>query len=338
MKNSSQVKTVVWNILLIILGTFIMGISYSIFLTPNNLAPGGFAGISAILVSLFLKMGIIVPPSVIYILLNAVLFLVSFKSAGKQFVLYSIIGVLSFSVWLEVCSLIPFEMENELMISAIYGGLLMGAGTGTVIRMGGSTGGSDMLGCLIRSKTNKFTTGELIILINVVVLTLSIFVYGLFNALYSFIAIIISGFVADKVIEGSRAVKAYYIITSKQDEIAKEIFEKLHRGATSLEANGMYTHEHKSVLLCLLNVRQSPILRKIVLQVDESAFMFSTSVNEAIGKGFYIAKKESIEKRKTHHKQNQNQNKINDNKVNKTINDTNKINETIVVENQIIDK
>ena len=289
------------NIFLIIFGTFIMGAGFNLFFAPNNILLGGFGGLSTIISFLLSKIGINISMSVLYLIFNSVLYIFAVKILGKTFAIYAIIGILGYSLFLEVCKF--SAISNDLLLCCIYGSLCTGIGVGLVIRCGGSTGGGDMLGCVINRKIPKISVGWVTIFVNTVVMIISFFVYGLNLSLYSLIGIFISGKCSDIIIEGPKSVKAFYIISSKSEDISSQLINNLHRGVTGFEAYGKYSGNHLDVLLCLVSSYQIAKLKQIVYDVDKNAFLFSVSVKEAMGKGFHklenrksiIHKKDKIE-------------------------------------------
>ncbi len=278
------------NILCILVGTFIMGAGFNIFYAPNNILLGGFGGLSTIISYLLSLVNLTVPMSVIYLVLNVLLYILAVKILGKTFAIYAIIGIVSYSLFLEFCTF-PVISKDPLLCS-IYGGFLTGLGIGIIIRCGGTTGGGDMLGCIINHKNPKISIGWVTIFVNCFVICISLLIYGLNLSLYSIIGIFIAGRTGDIIIEGPRSVKAFYIISPKVDEISNKLLTDLHRGVTTLEANGMYSHKHMEVILCLVSQFQIPKLKQIVYDIDPSAFLFSISVKEAMGKGFHKFEKQ----------------------------------------------
>lgn len=290
------------NILGIILGTAIMAFAFNVFLQPNKISPSGFSGLSSVLCFLLAKIGIVIPTSVMYLLLNVILYIVAYKLLGKKFALMALIGIGSYSLFIELVSYIPLVVQNDLLLCAIYGGGIMGFGIGLVLRCNGSTGGGDLLALIIRSRTHILTTGQIMLSINILVLALSCIAYGLGPLMYSIITIVISSTVTDLVIEGATGVRAYYIFTSKKQEVCDAIYKEIKRGVTEIKAEGMYTHTEKDILLCLINKYRAPRLKAIVSQIDSEAFVFCTSVSEVIGRGFSIPPK----KKQKHNDQEQN--------------------------------
>lgn len=276
----------VFEFAMILLGTMLMGFAFSIFLEPNNISTGGFSGLSMIINTLFNMVGInFLNTSIIYFVLNVGLFLYALKALGKKFAIKAFAGILFFSLGMEVWSLIPLTITFEPLISALYGGILMGVGIGIVVRFGGSTGGGDMIASIIRNKNPKVSIGSIIIIIDAIVILLSLFVFnnGLEVMPYTIIALAISSICTDFINDGYKQVRAYHIITNNAEKIANRIMTEMSRGCTLTKAEGMHTHEQKDYLVCLVSKFQVGILTKIVKEEDENAFMYSTKVNEVIG-------------------------------------------------------
>ncbi len=280
------------NIFCVLFATFVMGAGFNIFYAPNNILLGGFGGFSTIISYLLSQVGINIPMSIIYLLLNVILYIFAVKILGKTFAIYAIIGIVSYSLFLEVCKF-P-SISDDLLLCSIYGGVLTGFGIGIVIRSGATTGGGDMLGCVINHKYPKVSVGWVTIIVNCIVICISLIIYGLNLSLYSIIGIFIAGRVSDLIIEGPRSVKAFYIISNKSQDISNKLLTDLHRGVTTLEANGKFSNRHMEVILCLVSQFQIPKLKQIVYDIDPQVFLFSVSVKEAIGKGFH-----KLEKRKS---------------------------------------
>ncbi len=288
-KNKKVILSYLAKIFLVLLGCFIMGSSYNIFYKPHDIVLGGFGGFASIIGYVLSKIGIKLSISVIYLILNTILFGFAIKILGKKFGFLALIGILGYSLSLEVCKF-P-SVSDDLLLCSIYGGLTSGIGTGIIIRAGASTGGGDMLGCIINHKNPKISVGWVTICVNVCVVTISMLIYGLNLSLYALIAIYIAGKIADTLIEGPKSIKVYYIISPKVDEICNELNTKLKRGATRIEGYGSYTKHHIEMIMCLVSGFQVQQLKDIVYNIDKDAFMFSTSVQEALGKGFHKLQK-----------------------------------------------
>lgn len=273
------------NILMIVLGCFIMGTAFNVFYEPNNILLGGFGGIATIISNLLERINIHISISLIYLVINAIIYILAVKTLGKTFAIYAMIGILAYSLSLEICKF-P-SISNDLLLCSIYGGVICGIGIGLVIKYGGSTGGDDMLGCIVNHKKPTLSVGWVTIIVNTFVIIVSLFVYGLNLSLYSIISIFISGKTADLITEGPKSVRSFFIISSNPNEICLRLMNEIHRGATSFEAYGKFSGNRLEVIMCLISSHQVQLLKQIVYDVDPNAFLFSVSVKEAIGNGFH---------------------------------------------------
>lgn len=272
---------------MIVLGTLIMGFAFSIFLEPNNISTGGFSALSMVINTLFEKMGVKgIPTSAIYLVLNIVLYAFALKTLGKKFAIKALVGILSFSLGMQVFNMIDFGITYELLISAVFGGSIMGVGVGLVVRFGGSTGGSDMIASMIKSKKPNASLGSFIIMVDMVIIGLTLFVFdnGLQLLPYTIVALLISMVVLDFINEGYKEVRAFNIITTKPEEISSAIMEQLSRGCSCTTTKGMHTKNEKAMVLCLVSKFQTNQLRNIIKEIDPDAFVFSTKVSEVVGK------------------------------------------------------
>lgn len=274
------------NVLTILLGTFLMGLAFSVFLSPNNISPTGFSGIASLISNFAARYGVNINPSILYLVMNAILFAIAFKSMGKEFILLSITGVLGYSLCMVVTELIKIDVGNDLLLCALYGGLFMGLGSGLVIRSGGSTGGGDTIACMLKNSNVKITTGQIIIAIDFVIIVCSCFAYGINYGMYALVTCFIMGNACDIVINGVKAARAFYIITDKGSELSEAIFKNVQRGVTELNVTGMYKHQNHQMLLCVVTRSQITALKRTIKSVDPKAFMYSVNVSEALGVGF----------------------------------------------------
>lgn len=285
---SKKVFKYIFNALLVIVGTFLMGVAFNVFLNSNKISPSGFAGLCAILSNVLAdNFSIYISASIFYLIINALLFVLSVKKMGINFAINSAIGVLGYSIFMEVCNFNLGLETSDLLLCAIYGGVLMGIGMGLVFRGHGSTGGSDMLANILGKRFKFLTVGNLVLIVDAVVLVLSFIAYkNLTLSLYSLIAIWIMTKVADVIVAGVQGVRAYYIISNNYEEISKEIMSSLERGVTAFEAQGMYTKNNHKVLMTVVTRAEVVKLRQIVSLLDKNAFVYSTPISEAMGYGF----------------------------------------------------
>lgn len=298
-----EALTLVGQIFLILCGTFVLGFGYCVFLSPYNIVPGGFLGLAKILHDVLAKIGFTyISTSVWYIILNAFLYIYAFVLMGWKFGIRSGVGIFSYSFFTSIVSKFDivsqighqFEVESATLgggslyiLYALYGGILMGIGMGLVFRANGSTGGCDMLAVVTNRRFPTITTGQLVIVVDGLVVVLSALAYSsLVLPLYALITIFVCGKVSDLFVDGVRSLRAYYILTTKKDEIAQRILTEVQRGVTNIKCEGMYTHDEKDMLLVILRRSQVMKVKKIVKEVDPKAFTFCNNVKEAYGTGF----------------------------------------------------
>lgn len=264
-----------------IVGSFIMACSISFFLLPNELSSGGFSGIATIFYyTLKIPMGITI------VCLNTPLFLLSGVKIGREFFVKSLIGTLSLSGFIDILD--KFQpVTNEKILACIYGGILTGIGTAIILKSNSSTGGSDLLTILIKRYNSKVQIGRLITLIDAgIVFANVIFLKNIEIGLYSAIAIYLMGLLIDVVFEGIFFSKLLFIISEKNDVIAKEIETKIARGITGLYGKGMYTNQDKMILMCAVGRKDIGNIKKLITSVDKDAFVVVTNSREVLGYGF----------------------------------------------------
>lgn len=271
---------------MVVLGTLVMGFAFSVFLEPNDISTGGFSALAMIINTVFENIGITgIPTSAIYLVLNIGLYLFALKTLGKRFAIKSLVGILSFSLGMEVFTLINFNITYELLISAVFGGAIMGVGVGLVVRFGGSTGGSDMIASILKHKRRNASLGSFIIVVDLTIIALSLFVFpnGFELLPYTIVALLFCMYITDFVNEGYKEVRAYNIITTKPKELADEIMKHLSRGCSCTTTKGMHTNSERSVVLVLISKYQKSQLRAIIREIDPEAFVYVTRVGEVMG-------------------------------------------------------
>ena len=188
--------------------------------------------------------------------------------------------------------------STDRLLYCIVGGLIMGLMIGLALRYGGSTGGSDILGALVNKFFPYIKTGYSLLGFNAIVIILSVVTSGSFMmGLYALVSTIISSMATNLVLDDSKRVVAFYIICDKPKEISDAIFVRFKRGVTKLDAQGMFSHKEKTMLLSLIPKGQAHEMKKLVKEVDENAFVFSSAVTETLGDGDFM-KEQSIYKNK----------------------------------------
>ena len=258
-----------------------MAFAVSFFLLPNELSSGGFSGIATIF---YYKLKI--PMGVTIASLNIPLFLMAGYKIGKKFFLKSIIGTLSLSIFIDILDIFN-PLTNDKMLAAIYGGILTGIGTAIILKSHSSTGGSDLLTNIIKKYNNKIELGRVITIIDAGIVFLNVvFLEKIEIGLYSVIAIYLMGLMIDVVFEGIFFSKLIFIISDKNELIAKEIQNRANRGVTGLKGKGMYKNKDKLVLICAVGRRDIANIKKMIKNIDKEAFVVVTNCREVLGMGF----------------------------------------------------
>lgn len=271
------------DVLFILLGCIIASLGVNLFLSHAQLLSGGATG-----VALILEYTVGMPAGLVVFIVNIPLLILSYKKLDKSFTIYTTIGMLCLSLSLiltkPLTNLIP--LENDLLIFCIYGGVLCGAGYGLVFLRNGSTGGTDIITMLIRKKYSNFNIGTLGFSLNLVIIIIGAIIFGIPQALYTLISLFIQSIVLDKMLKGFSSKKLLLILTEKENEVINYVIKDLHRGITSLFAEGEYTHDRKKMLYCIVTSRQMIELKTAVHNIDPSAFITIVDISEVRGKGF----------------------------------------------------
>ena len=278
---NEKIKKLFIETLTTIFGSFIMAISISLFLLPNELSSGGFTGIATIFYYI-----LNIPVGATILVLNIPVFLFAWFKLGKKFLTKSIIGTISLSFFTDFLE--KFEaLTTDKILACVYGGILMGIGTAIVLKAYSSTGGSDLLSLLIKKYKPNVETGRLITIIDGIIVILNIILLkNIEIGLYSAIAIYLMGFMVDIMFEGIFFTKFMFIISDKSDEIAKKIEFEVNRGVTGIYGKGMYTEKEKLVLICALGRGDISRVKNIIKEIDKEAFVIVTNSREVLGDGF----------------------------------------------------
>ncbi len=284
LKQGSAVK----DYLAILLGTALMAVAIKSIYDAAGLVTGGFTGISIMIKGMSeTYSGKGVPLWFTNLLLNIPLFTVAILLKGSRFLWKSLFGTFFLSVWLYVLPLFVL-IQEDIFLTALFGGLLGGAGIGIVLRAGATTGGVDLLATLIHDYFRHYAVVQIMMVIDAMIIISGAYIFGFNRALYAVLAVYITTRVSDFMIEGSKFAKVVYIITEKYEETALMIMEELKRGATALDARGMYTGEEKDVLFCVVSKKETVRLKEMVYRLDHNAFVIVTDAREVLGEGFVM--------------------------------------------------
>ncbi len=266
-------------IVMVMLGACVMAFGLELFLVPNRILDGGIVGISIIISHLTeLPLGIFI------FLLNIPFIFLGYKQIGKTFALSTALGITTLSVTTLMLRHIE-PVTKDLLLSTVFGGIVLGIGVGLVIRYGGSLDGTEILAILFNKKL-PFSVGEIIMFFNLIIFAVAGFVFTWEQAMYSGLAYFIAYKMIDIVIQGLDESKAVYIISDEYDEIGRAIINRLGRGVTYLMGEGAYTGDQKKVIFTVITRLEESKLTSIVGELDANAFLAIGNIAEVRGGRF----------------------------------------------------
>jgi len=266
--------------IMIILGTFIIGFAIKNIYDPVGLVTGGVTGIAIILKK---QLGIAL--WVTNTVLNIPLFLASVKLKGWRFIKRTLVAAVSLSVSLYIIPEITF-LTDELLLVALFGGIISGAGVGMVFIAQATTGGTDMLAALIQRALPHYSLAQIMQVLDALIVLIGASVFGITYALYALIAIYTVTRVSDNLIEGMKFSKVAFIISPRTEEIAQAIMDQMDRGVTALNARGMYSGVTRDMLFCVVSKKEIVQLKELVVGHDSQAFVIVSDAREVLGEGF----------------------------------------------------
>ncbi|HJB29501.1 MAG TPA: YitT family protein [Candidatus Blautia faecavium] len=272
--------------ILIVIGTGLMALAINSIFDASGLVTGGFSGIAIIIKAWtenIIEGGI--PLWVTNVGLNIPLFLIGIKIKGFSFVKKAIIGEISLSTWLAIQPVFNLA-GDDLLLAAVYGGVIQGVGIGLVFLGRGTTGGTDMMAALIQKHIPHYSISQVMQFIDGLVVVIGVYVFGIYRALYAIIAVFLVAKVSDGIIEGLKFSKAAYIITDKPQEISNMIMKEIGRGVTGISARGMYSQKEKMMLFCVVSKKEIVMLKERVSEIDPKAFVIVGDAREVHGEGF----------------------------------------------------
>lgn len=273
-----------------IVGSAVFAFGFSIFLEPNNINTGGVSGLAQA-VAQVIGIGNV---GLLSMLLNLPLFLAGGVRVGKRFFFGSLIGMVVSGVLIDAFASFSIGFHDPL-VSGIYGGLLCGLGIGMVFVAGTSTGGSDILVRLLKLHYRNVPIGTISTVFDALVVILTGFVFhDISRAMYSGIAVFVTGQVMDIVVYRFDYSKVALIISDCPDEIATAVAQKLDRGVTFLDGHGYYSRQDKKVILTVVKKGQLAELKELVMERDKDAFVIVQEAHQVLGDGFSRYSRDSL--------------------------------------------
>ncbi len=278
---TSKTSYIISHTITVLAASVLFAVALNMFLVPSEIVIGGATGISTILNILFNT-----PVGIMIILINVPLVLVNWYLFGFKFVIKTIIGIGASSVITDILVFLPPLTEDRLL-AAIFGGICMGVGLGLFFSKGYTTGGTDLISCLLKRRFPNFSNSTFIFIVDMIVVIASSIVLKDFNDIfYSLIAILAASATIDVVISGINRATLALIITDKAEEVSQMILKDLNRGTTLLTGKGGFTHNDKQVIMCVVKKSQIYDLKKNVNMISPESFMILASAAEVRGIGF----------------------------------------------------
>jgi uncharacterized membrane-anchored protein YitT (DUF2179 family) len=280
-------KRAILDYTLIITGAFILAAGFVFFINPYNIVPGGVYGIGIVVHHLVPA----IPVGTFGLVLNVPLTLLGIKILGARFGLKTVIGMILTTIFMDSLTYFigendPLGLADDLLLSCVFGGIVIGFGLGLIFKAKATSGGSDIV-AMILAKFTKISVGQLLIIVDSIIVLLGLIIFKDWKIpLYSWIVIFITGKVIDITIDGLNYERALVIVSDKHALIKDKILNTLERGGTYLNGEGMYSGSEKRVIFTVVTRREVSALQAMIKTIDPKAFMAVMETSEIIGEGF----------------------------------------------------
>jgi len=270
----------------LITGVYLMAFALVAFWAPHHLVTGGVSGLSIIIEDYTARTGFTVPLWAGNLALNIPLFLLGFRTMGRSFFFRSLVGMILFSLAMHNLRFLP-PIPSDMLLGALFGGVICGIGVALIVRGLGSTGGTLLLASILHHRLLRHVSvAKILFVCDALIVLVGLVAFGPERAMYAVIGIFACTKVTDAVLEGISFAKAAYIISDQSEAIATEIFKQLNRGITEIPARGMYTKEPRGMLMCVVSAQELVRLKQLVSDIDPKAFVIVAEVKEVLGEGF----------------------------------------------------
>lgn len=273
---------IVWSYVVITFGCTLYAVGFTFFMLPNSIVSGGLTGI-AMIINKFTGF----PIGTMVFIMNLPLFAYAWKKFGKNFIIASFFGTMMSSAFVDLLTAAGIKATDDAMLASIVGGVIKGSGMGLIYYAGGTTGGIDIVVKLLRRKYFNTNLGTIMLALDAVIIAVYALTFKIYeSAMYAVIAIYVTSRTIDVVLYGFDVSSIFYIISEKCDEIASELVNGFHRGATFLDAEGAYSHRKERVIMSVLKKTQIADARRMIRKVDPNAFVIVTDAKNVFGQGF----------------------------------------------------
>lgn len=268
--------------LLIFIGSALFSLGFNLFIRYAQIAIGGITGIGMVINYFFPQ----IPMGFLTLILNIPFLLIGLWQIGGEFMTKTIFSAISMSFVMTITDKLP-ALTSDPLLCSLYGGIFIGAGIGLVLLRNGSTGGSDIVGCILRKRYSGVSLGRLVLMTDTVIVLCASFAFRNINSiLYAIIKMYVASIATDAVLYGFNYNKVAYIFTENTDNICERIITVLAHGASIINCVGAYTNEPRKMIMCAINPNQIGKLKQIVREADERAFIIVTNTHEVLGFGF----------------------------------------------------
>lgn len=277
----TRIKRLIINGIYVLIGVVLITISINCFFLKLKIAPGGVSGLATVIYYLT-----DIPIGTIVFALNIPLFIAGFLAFGKRFSAKTLLATFLLSFLLDNTLFLP-QVTDDMLLAAVFGGIIMGCGMAFVFKGGATTGGTDIAAKVVNKYFPMFNISEQLFFIDGLVVVFAMIVFRDFDiGLYSIITIWLAAKVIDIVFEGVGFAKAMFIISDSGEQIGKRILDEVGRGVTGINGEGMYLRNDKKILLTVVDRSQIPTIKQIAKEEDKKSFVIITDVREALGEGF----------------------------------------------------
>ncbi len=282
-----KITAMIFDYTLVVIGAFILASGYVLFINPYNIVPGGVYGIGIVVHKLFPVM----PVGTFGLILNIPLTWLGIKILGPRFGFKTVFGMVMTTIFMDSLTFFigendPLQLQDDLLLSSIFGGIIIGLGLGLIFRSKATSGGSDII-AMILAKFTKLPVGQLLITVDSVIVLIGLIVFKDWKIpLYSWITIYVTGKVIDLMLDGINYEKALIIISDKHEDIKERIIGSLSRGGTFLSGEGMYSNKKKKIIFTVITRRELATLKAMIKLIDPNAFLTVMNTAEILGEGF----------------------------------------------------
>ena len=282
-------RSVLYSLFWCTVGAFIFSIAINTFSIPNNLGEGGVTGIGLMIFYLT-----DLPVAISTFALNTVILAIGYRFLNKSTMRYTIFSMFMTSLFLQITSGWAYLMD-AVILAPLCSGALVGAAVGIIMQAGGSTAGTDII-ALIMNKYLGWSTGIALVVLDILIVTPSVFIIGLENVLFTIVHLYVQTKVLNFILEGFNPKKSVFVVSDKYEEIAREIEQVIGRSMTLFDARGYYRQDEKKVIMVVINRQQLMPLTKVITRIDDKAFVVISEVQNVVGEGFsYVVSDEEYQ-------------------------------------------